>query len=213
MLVVFSRLRAAVILLSAMAAQCRAGWTQYVLRASRTLSTTQQQDIHERLATALPPLEAAPASRFLPIALHMQVLRALRAVLGERGFREFSARTVSAALDEPLMFAKQARAALRALGSSRWLMLRALPVSFRFIFADVGKIDVEIAHDDSHAVIVHAGFEPEHSQGDEWALIWLGTIDAIVRHALTPRGETADVTLVSQRPERGYLELCARLSP
>lgn len=199
-------------MLNAMAAQCRAGWTQYVLRASRTLSAAQQQDLQERIAASLPPLEAAPASRFLPIALHMQVLCSLRAVLGEGGFRDFSARTVLAALDEPLMFAKQARAALRALGSSRWLLLRALPVSFRFIFAEVGAIGVEIAHDDSHAIITHDGFEPEHLQSDVWALIWLGTIDAIARYALAPRGETADVTLVAQIPERGCVELCARLS-
>jgi hypothetical protein len=143
----------------------------------------------------------------------MQVLYSLRAVLGEREFRDFSARAVSAALDEPLMFAKQARAALRALGSSRWLLLRALPVSFRFIFAEVGVISVEIADDDSYAIVRHEGFEPEHSRGDVWGLIWLGTIDAIARYALTPRGETADVRLVSQIPERGYVELCAQLSP
>jgi len=39
------------------------------------------------------------------------------------------------------------------------------------------------------------------------------TIDAIARYALAPRGETANVTLVSRIPERGYVELCARLSP
>jgi hypothetical protein len=158
-------------------------------------------------------LEGSFAIGWLPFEVHMAVLQALRSTLGARAYQKLCATQIAASLDNPVLFAKPVRAALKLYGATPFAIFRAIPLSLRYIFRDAGQFRVSMSADGQAFEAFYEDFPPRFSEGDTWSLIWMATLEAIAAYVLDGTAIEAHIALVRHEPERGYFEWHGRSSP
>jgi hypothetical protein len=197
---------------TALAAQCRAGWTRHLLNGLRVAPP----ELAERALAAFSAehrqlLESAHALRWLPFEVHMGMLGALRGVLGADAYRKFCFDRILASLSLPELFAKPAKAALRLYGGSLALF-RALPPSLPYIFRNAGQITVTVQPGVEVLEACYEHFPIRFSHGDTWHLIWVSTFEALAVYAFSGQRRGANVVLLSHEPARGYFKWRVEIS-
>jgi hypothetical protein len=156
-------------------------------------------------------IDDALAISWLPFEAHMALLNGCRAALGADKFRAFCCEFVQASLQSSVLFAKQAAFMLELVDGGAWSLVRALPVSCRYVFDAAGELEVDSSGDDRVARVTYDGLPAEHARSDVWSASWLGTFDALAERALDRFGKTMHVEETRYEPERGLFEWTARI--
>ncbi|MCA9598450.1 MAG: hypothetical protein KC776_34290 [Myxococcales bacterium] len=149
----------------------------------------------------LKDLEASLPIRWLPLAVHMDLLEAAYGALGDTRYQQFWRDRTMTSLQNPLLFGKAFKMALKTFGKSSLGILRGVPVSMRYAIRGSGELRVELEGMDQ-ARFIHDGFPPKHSEGLTWASSWLGALEGVMSAA----DQKVRVTLDKHEPAHGYFE-------
>lgn len=191
--------------------QVRVAWVQTLLARADTLPEVASTAVRNALGEdRLELVESSIGLRWIDLDDHMAVLRALRSALGPVGYRRHFASAMSAALTNPSLFAKAAAAAVRWLDASPFAVVDYMPLSAKYIFRDLGTMSIE-ERSANGRLILHEGFPREHAGGDEWALGWVGSLDAGLAFTLGDRAGQSQVEVVEHDPARGLFRFRCRL--
>jgi hypothetical protein len=187
-------------------AGCRVAWTRQYLNTLRALSKEAAAGVFSRLGPDwLATVEGASALAWIPFETHMAFLTETCDVLGRTKYRELARLAVYKSLDNPLLFAKPARAAMRLFGAGPLTVLRAVPTSIPYIYRDIGDISL-VVRDPLHATLIYERFPPSHSGGDVWSVLWLGALDALIEYSSVDLHVSADISLRVHEPRLGHFE-------
>lgn len=174
-----------------------------------SLTPAKHDQIRHKIgAERLHLVESSITLRWIPLADHLGVLKALYAALGQQEYEDYFVRCLRGTLDSPNLFAKAAGAAILWRGSP-FAFVDQLPLSGRFVFKNLGEIGVDKVSD-GERLVWQRDSPAELLQSEEWCRGWRASLQAMVEHAAGDR--TVNVEITRREHLRGVLEVSCRAS-
>lgn len=180
----------------------RAKFTQMTLSDLSTLGVEEEERIRKQLAPGtVRRIEDAGALEWIPVALDVELTRAMFLVMGREKARRYFRDNLRQAAEGPILHSF-VQAALRLFGMTPAAMVKITPRGWKQLFRDCGEFEAEIPGD-GEAILHWRELPPVITDSRPWVDGVVGSFEAMFDICET----TGTIDLHRDGIEDGYLKM------
>jgi hypothetical protein len=188
-------------------AKIRAGITKVVLGHRASLDPSERERFEAAVGLErIREIEAKFNTTMIPTAEHVEILDALREIIGSTGLQRYFAEAYVLGLSQIPLLKGLVEATIRSFGASPGHLAKVMPRAWRSLSVATGEFEVEVDDASKLARLHLRGIDPALATSGSYADTFAGTFMGFLRQC----GVEGEVTITSLDPVAGEASFMLR---